>query len=181
MGDEDIDNLRDDAPRPRRGGPENIAAERRRGPLKQHNQSPSEITHLSQAVDAPCEHCALLQALIDAAPDYLWVKDINGAFVVANTALAANYGRTNASEMIGLSDFDIHEREQAQGFYDLEQDILRSGQPMIDREESVVGSSGAKTWLVSTKAPLRNDRNETCGLVGVARDITELSACRCKP
>ncbi|MGD0762579.1 MAG: EAL domain-containing protein [Roseiarcus sp.] len=120
----------------------------------------------------------MLQTLIDAAPDHLWVKDINGAFVVANMALAANYGRANASEMIGLSDFDIHEREQAQGFYDLGQDILRSGQSMIDREESVVSSSGAKKWLVSTKAPLRNDRNETCGLVGVGRDITELRAAR---
>ena len=47
---------------------------------------------------------------------------------------------------------------------------------MIDREELVVNSSGAKKWILSTKAPLRNDRNEILGLVGIARDITELKA-----
>ena len=56
--------------------------------------------------------------------------------------------------------------------------ILRSGQPMIDREECIVNSSGAKKWLLTTKVPLRNEQNEIVGLVGIARDITELKATR---
>ena len=80
--------------------------------------------------------------------------------------------------MIGLTDFDIHGSEAAQGFRAVEQDILRSGRPMIDREESVITASGDRKWLLSTKVPLRNERNEIVGLVGVARDITELRATR---
>src|SRR5205085_10015709 len=50
---------------------------------------------------------------------------------------------------------------------------IRSGQPLIDREEYVIDSSGAKRWLSTTKVPLRDDRNEVFGLAGISRDITE--------
>ena len=111
-------------------------------------------------------------------PDYLWVKDTESRFVIVNKALASDCGRARTCDMIGLTDFDLHAPEAAREFRAIEQDILRSGQPMIDREESIVKASGAKKWILSTKVPLRNDRNEIFGLVGIARDITELKAGR---
>ena len=44
---------------------------------------------------------------------------------------------------------------------------------MIDMEECVFGASGGKTWILTTKVPLRNDRNEIFGVAGISRDITE--------
>jgi PAS domain S-box-containing protein len=113
-----------------------------------------------------------LQALIDWVPDYLWVKDAESRFVVVNKALTADGGRAKTSDMIGLSDADIHGPEAAQEFLAVEQAILRSGRPMIDEEEFVVDGWGNDKWLSSTKVPLRNERNEIVGLVGIARDIT---------
>ena len=114
-----------------------------------------------------------IQALIDEVPDYLWVKDTQGRFVIANRALALDNGRTSAREMIGLSDFDLHSPEAASGYYELEQTIVSSGRPMIDREESIVDAAGAVKWVSSTKMPLRDQDNAIIGLIGVARDITE--------
>ena len=113
-----------------------------------------------------------LQALIDWVPDYLWVKDTESRLVVVNKSLATDSGRAKTSDMIGLTDFDIHLPEAAHAFRENEQSIFLSGQPMIDREESIVDASGAERWLLSTKVPVRNDRNEIFGLVGIARDIT---------
>lgn len=113
-----------------------------------------------------------LQALIDWVPDYLWVKDTASRFVVVNKALAHDSGKSRTSDMIGLSDFDLHEPEAAQVFHDIEQEIVRSGKPIIDREEMIVSVTGEKKCLLSTKVPLRNDHNEIFGLVGIARDIT---------
>ena len=113
-----------------------------------------------------------LQTLIDCVPDYLWVKDAEGRFVIVNKAAASNSGRTNTSDMIGLSDFDLHAPEAARRFRNDEEDILRSGQPMINREEVVSDATATNRCLLSTKVPVRNDRNEISGLVGIARDIT---------
>ena len=103
-----------------------------------------------------------LQALIDQTPDYLWVKDTESRFVIANRALASDSGRANPGDMIGLTDFDIHAPERARGFRDAELTILRTGEPMIESEELIVNSSGAKKWLLTTKTPLRNVRKSSC-------------------
>ena len=131
-----------------------------------------DITELKAKRNAANELISL-QTLIDWVPDYLWVKDIDSRFVVINKALAADSGRPNPSDMIGLSDFDFHTPELAQNFRSIELGILQSGQPMIDKEEFVFDAAGAQKWLSSTKVPLRNEHNEIFGLVGIARDITE--------
>lgn len=113
-----------------------------------------------------------LQTLIDWVPDYMWVKDTESRFVVANRAIASDSGKDKASDMIGLTDFDLHAPELAQRFRAIEQDVLRTGRPMIDEEEFVVDASGAGKWFSSTKVPLRNAQNDIFGLVGIARDIT---------
>ncbi|WP_245446043.1 PAS-domain containing protein [Mesorhizobium kowhaii] len=113
-----------------------------------------------------------LQTLIDWVPAYLWVKDTESRFVVVNSALASDSDREQTSDMIGLTDFDLHAPELAQKFCLIEQNVLNSGQPMIDEEEFVVDASGAGKWLSSTKVPLRNVQNDIFGLVGIAHDIT---------
>lgn len=128
----------------------------------------TELTANRQIVDERIS----LQTLIDWVPDYLWVKDRESRFVVVNSALAADSGRDKTSDMIGLTDFDLHAPELAQKFRLIEQNVLNSGQPMIDEEEFVVDASGDGKWLSSTKVPLRNAQNEIFGLVGIAHDIT---------
>lgn len=114
-----------------------------------------------------------LQILIDTVPDYLWVKDRESRFIVANKALAADWGMSNPADMVGLSDADYHAPELANVFRERELDIIRSEIPMIDREEFVVNAAGEGKWLSSTKMPLRNAANAIFGIVGIARDITE--------
>jgi PAS domain S-box-containing protein len=113
-----------------------------------------------------------LQALIDQLPDYLWVKDTESRFVVANLALAMDCGMTASTDLIGLTDFEFHSPDKAMNFYAREQEVLRSGIPMIDEEEAIIDASGQRKWLSSSKLPLRNDEGKVVGLIGVARDIT---------
>jgi diguanylate cyclase (GGDEF)-like protein/PAS domain S-box-containing protein len=114
-----------------------------------------------------------LQALIDMVPDYLWVKDTESRLIVANRALAADSGRQASSEMIGLTDFDLHAPELAAKFQSEEREIMRTGRAKIDVEEPpITDATGAQKWFASTKVPLRNDQNEVFGLIGIARDIT---------
>jgi diguanylate cyclase (GGDEF)-like protein/PAS domain S-box-containing protein len=126
------------------------------------------------AANQPIDNVGMsLQALIDWVPDYLWVKDTGSRFIVANRALAADSGRQASSEMIGLTDFDLHAPELAAKFQSAEREIMRTGQAMIDTEEPpIIDATGAEKWFSSTKVPLCNERNEVFGLIGISRDIT---------
>ena len=132
-----------------------------------------EETSESEATQAIADVRFSQQTLIDWMPAIVWVKDAESRFAIANKAAASQIGRTGPEEMIGKNDFELHPLETAQQYFADEQRILRSGLPMIDKEELVVDASGGKTWIVTTKAPLRNEKNQVVGLIGVSRDITE--------
>ncbi len=114
----------------------------------------------------------LLRALIDCVPDYLFIKDTESRFVIANPAVAADLGCMVAN-LIGKTDFDLHPLVSAEKFFADEQAVFESGIPRIDAEEFIITTSGQKKWLVTSKLPLRGSDGKICGIVGVGRDITE--------
>jgi diguanylate cyclase len=118
------------------------------------------------------EERALLMAMINQVPDYLFVKDTNSRFLMANRAVARDIGLADPEEMIGQSDFEHHSFEVAQGFAADDRKVMQSGRPKLDIEEFVIDASGQKKWLSTSKVPLRNEHNEIIGLIGVARDVT---------
>jgi diguanylate cyclase (GGDEF)-like protein len=75
--------------------------------------------------------------------------------------------------LIGKTDLDLLPSEIAQKFYADEQKVIRSEKSITDIEEYVFDTSGGKTWILTTKVPLRNDHNEVFGVAGISRDITE--------
>lgn len=117
------------------------------------------------------EERSWLRAMIDQVPDYLFVKDRENRFVIANKAVAADLGRTPQS-IIGLTDLDLHSPDRSGEFMADDSRVVQTGHPMIDKEEYVVLPSGQPRWLSTSKLPLRDSSGSIVGLVGVARDIT---------
>ncbi len=120
----------------------------------------------------PIEERGSLQSLIDAVPDNLWVKDPQSRFVIANAATARRLGRATTQELIGKSDLEFLPSELAHTFRADERDVIETGRAMIDREECVPTLNGGEAWAATTKVPLRNERGEIVGLIGVSRDVT---------
>jgi len=114
-----------------------------------------------------------LQTLIDCLHDNLWVKDVESRFVICNKVTATRMGHAEPADLIGKSDLELLPPDIAQKFVDDEQKIIRSGRPMIDIEEYLYDGSGGKSWLLTTKVPVRNARGDIFGVAGVSRDITD--------
>lgn len=114
-----------------------------------------------------------LRALIDQVPDYLFVKDRDCRFIVANKAVAADLGHGDPSAILGKTDFDLHPRELATDFFADDSRVIRTGVPLLDHEEFVVLPNGTRRWLSTSKLPLRSPEGDILGMVGVSRDITE--------
>ncbi|MBB3659613.1 diguanylate cyclase (GGDEF)-like protein/PAS domain S-box-containing protein [Rhizobium sp. BK650] len=124
--------------------------------------------HLSEGIEN-----LRLKAIVHELPDFLYVKDRDGRFVFANAVTARSHGLENAAEIAGKCDFDMFDFETARGFFDIEQEIMSSGEPRIDMEELVPLPGGGTICRLTSKIPLRNDHGEVVGLIGVSRDITE--------
>ena len=82
-------------------------------------------------------------------------------------------GFKDPEDLIGKTDLELCPPDIAREYFADERRVIESGQPMIDKEENVVGALDRTRRLPTTKVPLRNDSNEIFGLVGVSRDITE--------
>src|SRR5258706_8234261 len=85
-----------------------------------------DITVRKQAEEALAKERNLLRTLIDAIPDYIYVKDNEGRFLVENSALASSLSLV-PGELVGKTDFDIHPYEDAAAFYAEEQALLQAG------------------------------------------------------
>jgi PAS domain S-box-containing protein len=114
----------------------------------------------------------MLRALIDNIPDFMYVKDPQSRFVIANAHLAGVVGANSPEELIGKTDFDFFPLELAKAFHADEQQVMRSGQPVFNREESGLDRQGNTTHLLTTKVPLRDTNGVVNGIAGVGRDIS---------
>ncbi len=114
----------------------------------------------------------ILRAALTQAPDFHYVKNLDSRFVVTNLNVARHNGRQKSSEMVGLSDFDLTP-ERAPALFAAEQEIISSGEPVIDREEMLPDADGTPRWFTTSKVVLRNRHGDTIGLTGVTRDITQ--------
>ena len=115
---------------------------------------------------------SLLRTLIDNMPDQIYVKDMDGRFVLANTATAACIGVATPDDLLGKSDLQLFPGECGQHFYNDEQNVIRSGQALLDQLEENINHNGVRRWYSTTKVPLQDERGKVIGIVGMSRDVT---------
>jgi methyl-accepting chemotaxis protein len=116
---------------------------------------------------------AMLRTLIDNLPDLIYVKDVDGRFLLANIAVARLMGAQSPGDLLGKNDFDFHPEELATHYHEDEQAVIRSGKPLLAREEECRDPAGNLMHLQTTKIPLRDATGAVTGLVGIGRDITQ--------
>jgi len=131
------------------------------------------ITELKRAESEYLEERFLLRTLIDLMPDYIYVKDKNSRFLIANQEEASLLGAKSAEELLGKSDADYFPPHLANKYWTDEIEILKSGKPRIGMVEPTIDTSGKPKWTSTTKVPIRNEKSEIIGIAGIGRDITD--------
>jgi PAS domain S-box-containing protein len=109
-----------------------------------------------------------------AATDFrIYFKDLLSRFVLVNSGFVAAYtpGRT-AEELLGKTDFDVFSYSHAYAARIDEQEIMRTGQPIIGKMERETYKDRADAWVMTTKLPLRDERGRIIGTFGISRDVT---------
>lgn len=115
----------------------------------------------------------LLRNLLDSLPDYVYVKDRDGHYILDNVMHRSTLGVRQAEDVTGRVPSDFFLPDVAARYHADDQAVLTSGMPLYNREEEIVDSRGNRLWMVTTKVPLRDKDGKVVGVVGIGRDITE--------
>ena len=113
----------------------------------------------------------ILQAVIEATPDAIFVKDLDGRYVVVNAAFTRFLGR-EPREVLGRNDFELYEPATARQFVDDDRRVLAAGSAQ-SFEGIATSAQGTQAYLV-TKGVYRDPGGNILGLYGISHDITEL-------
>ncbi|HYD85514.1 MAG TPA: PAS domain-containing protein, partial [Opitutus sp.] len=114
----------------------------------------------------------LLHALLDHAPDHIYFKDAASRFLRISRSQSEKFGLADPAHAIGRTDFDFFTAEHAGRAFADEQQILKTGEPVIDLEEKETRADGRITWVRTTKLPLYDAAGRLIGTFGLSRDIT---------
>ena len=113
----------------------------------------------------------LLRAFLEHVPDGVYFKDRESRFVRIRRSLAGRFGLSDPVEAINKTDFDMFSAEHARQALADEQDIIRTGQPIVEAEEKETWPDGRETWVLTTKLALVDQRGNIIGTMGISRDI----------
>ncbi len=125
---------------------------------------------------APAQAELILRAVTESMPDIVFVKNLQGKYILVNEA-AASWLHTTVETIVGQDDEALFSVEIARQIQADDQRILRSGQPVSYEEEII--QSGETRSLLTTKFVWRDDNGHPLGIAGISRDITERKQAEC--
>jgi diguanylate cyclase (GGDEF)-like protein/PAS domain S-box-containing protein len=115
----------------------------------------------------------LVRAFLEHIPASVYFKDRESRFVRISRSQAEKFGLTDPDLAIGKTDFDMFSDEHARQAFDDEQEIIRSGVPILNKEEKETWPDGSETWVLTTKLPWTDAAGCILGTMGISQDITQ--------
>ena len=113
----------------------------------------------------------LLTAVAEGTTDAVFAKDLEGRYLLMNSAAMEFIGRPEA-EILGKDDTDLFPADVARALMEADRRIRDGGEPVTFEEPMVI--DGRKTIWLSMKAPFYDDTGGVAGTIGIARDISAL-------
>ncbi|EJC83403.1 PAS domain S-box/diguanylate cyclase (GGDEF) domain-containing protein [Rhizobium leguminosarum bv. trifolii WSM2297] len=138
-----------------------------------------DITERKQAEEAINSVRMQLLSVLQTMPDMVWVKNMDGVYLLCNHAFEQLTGKTE-SEVVGKTDFDLFAPERAKYFRVTDEEAIETGGMLVGEEWVVSEENGQSVLLETRKVPVMDAGGDIVGVLGVARDVTELNVSRQK-
>ena len=110
-----------------------------------------------------------LQSILDNTPLMIFIKDLQGKYLLVNKRFKAAFG--NARSIIGKTDYDIDTTENADRYKKADETVIQSMQPL--QVEEVINNQGEVQNLMVVKFPLLDQSGKIFAISGISSDITE--------
>jgi len=116
----------------------------------------------------------LLSQVMDQLPELsFFVKDKHGRFMALNRRGCEYCGVAQESEAIGKTDHDFFPAARADEYLADDQEVLQTGDSIINRMESAPETAGSPRLVLTTKIALRDKRGRVIGVAGFSRAVEQ--------
>ena len=139
-----------------------------------------DITERKLAESKLAEASNLLETLLDNSPDCIYFKDRDCRFVRYGKAFEKLFNLRDVKSIKGKTDFDFFLPEHAREAYQDEQEIIRTGKPLIGKIEVEEHADGRITTALTTKMPWRDNAGNIIGTFGISKDVSALKEAEAK-
>ncbi len=116
---------------------------------------------------------AHLRTLIRTIPDLVWLKNPDGTYLSCNPAFERFFGASEAA-IVGKTDHDFVDKALADFFREQDRAAMAAGHPVTNEEWITYADDGRRGLVLTTKTPMHDADGRLIGVLGVARDITEV-------
>ena len=113
---------------------------------------------------------SLLQGITEGTTDAVFVKDLEGRYLMINTAGARFLGRT-VGEVLGKDDTELFSPEVGRAIKERDRAVVHAGETQTYEEPGT--AAGVTRLYLATKGPFRDPNGQVIGLLGICRDITD--------
>ena len=122
---------------------------------------------------APAIELTCMANLLSSTEERVYFKDLHSRFLLVSAGwVAAISPGCPVDQIIGKSDFDFFSKEHADSAYEDEQQVIRTGEPIVGKLERETFNDGVGSWVSTSKMPLRDAAGRTIGTFGISRDVT---------
>jgi two-component system aerobic respiration control sensor histidine kinase ArcB len=115
-----------------------------------------------------------LENIIAAMPCYVYWKDKNFVYLGCNDLSTQLVNLRSRKDIIGMTDYDFGwKKEEVDTYRKVDEQIIKTGQPYLNIEETVMIEGHDPIHLLVNKMPLFDKNNQVTGIVGISVDITK--------
>ncbi|MDD2852753.1 MAG: cache domain-containing protein [Desulfuromonadaceae bacterium] len=112
------------------------------------------------------------RTLVDTIPDLIWLKDVDGIYLCCNKMFERVFGTCEA-DIVGKTDYDFVDREQADGLRDHDRKAMTAGGTVSKEEWVIYIDDGQKALIEKIKTPMYDGEGKLVGVLGIGHDITK--------
>ncbi|MDH5516410.1 MAG: PAS domain-containing protein [Gammaproteobacteria bacterium] len=156
-----------------------ITCEWQNTPLINHNNeiigvasTAQDITQKIKTAAEAVESKNMLQAVLNTIPARVFWKDRQFRYLGCNSMFANDAGLSSPDDIIGLDDFKLPWKQQAEAYQSDDDFVMLNDTPRIAYEEQQTQHNGNTVWIETSKIPLKDMQGEIYGVLGTYQDIT---------
>lgn len=133
-----------------------------------------DITKQRHAEMEVARHRRLLETILQILPCRLFLRDLEGRFLMVNEEYMRCLDRHDAGSIIGLKLEEVLPNNvNAQSIAEEDRQVLATGEAIRNKLEYDRSALRGNRWVLTSKVPFRSESGEARGIVGMTLDITE--------